>query len=71
MYEQIAANKRKTVLLIFGAIVLLGAVGYVLGLWAGSGIYGLVGAVALAIVLSLASFFGGDRLVLASTRAKR
>jgi heat shock protein HtpX len=70
VYEQIAANKRKTVLLIFGAIVLLGAVGYVLGLWAGSGIYGLVGAVALAIVLSLASFFGGDRLVLASTRAR-
>ncbi len=70
MYEQIAANKRKTVLLIFGAIVLLGAVGYVLGLWAGSGIYGLVGAVALAVVLSLGSFFGGDRLVLASTRAR-
>jgi heat shock protein HtpX len=70
VYEQIAANKRKTVLLIFGAIVLLGAVGYVLGLWYGSGIYGLVGAVALAIVLSLGSFFGGDRLVLASTRAR-
>jgi heat shock protein HtpX len=70
VYEQIAANKRKTVLLIFGAIVLLGAVGYVLGLWYASGPAGLVGAVALAIVLSLASFFGGDRLVLASTRAR-
>jgi heat shock protein HtpX len=71
VYEQIAANKRKTVLLIFGAIVLLGAVGYALGLWAaGSGIYGLVGAVALAIVLSLGAYFGGDRLVLASTRAR-
>jgi heat shock protein HtpX len=70
VYEQIAANKRKTVLLIFGAIVLLGAVGYVLGLWYGSGLFGLVGAVALAVVLSLGSFFGGDRLVLASTRAR-
>jgi heat shock protein HtpX len=71
VYEQIAANKRKTVLLILGAIVLLGAVGYALGLWAaGSGIYGLVGAVALAIVLSLGAYFGGDRLVLASTRAR-
>jgi len=73
VYEQIAANKRKTVLLIFGAIVLLGAVGYVLGLWyggSGSGVYGLIGAVALAAVLSLGSFFGGDRLVLASTRAR-
>ena len=70
MYEQIASNKRKTVLLIVGAIVLLGAVGYVLGIWYGSGPAGLIGAVALAIVLSLASFFGGDRLVLASTRAR-
>ena len=70
MYEQIAANKRKTVVLIFGAIVLLGAVGYVLGLWYGNGLFGLVGAVALAVVLSLGSFFGGDRLVLASTRAR-
>ena len=70
MYEQIAANKRKTFLLIFGAIVLLGAVGYVLGLWYGSGVFGLVGAVALALVLSLISFFSGDRVILASTRAK-
>lgn len=71
MYEQIASNKRKTFLLIFGAIVLLGAVGYVLGLfYADSGLYGLVGAVALAVVLSLVSFYRGDRIVLASTRAK-
>jgi len=70
VYEQIAANRRRTILLIVGAIVLLGAVGYVLGLWYGSGPAGLVGAVALALVLSLGSFFGGDRLVLASTRAK-
>jgi heat shock protein HtpX len=74
VYEQIAANKRKTVVLIFGAVVLLGAVGFVLGLYLGgdsdAGIYGLVGAVALALVLSLGSFFGGARLVLASTRAR-
>jgi heat shock protein HtpX len=70
VYEQIAANRRKTILLIVAAIVLLGAVGYALGYWYGSGPAGLVGAVALAIVLSLGSFFGGDRLVLASTRAK-
>ena len=71
MYEQIAANRRKTFLLIFGAIVLLGAVGYVLGLLYASGPYGLVGAVALAVVLSFTSYFAGDRIVLASTRAKQ
>jgi heat shock protein HtpX len=71
VYEQIAANRRKTILLIVGAIVLLGAVGYVLGLWYGSGPAGLIGAVALALVMSLGSFFAGDRLVLASTRARQ
>ena len=70
MYEQIASNKRKTFVLILGAIVLLGAVGYVLGLLYASGVVGLVGAVALALVMSLVSFFSGDRIVLASTRAK-
>jgi heat shock protein HtpX len=71
LYEQIASNKRKTFLLIFGAILLLGAVGFVLGLfYANSGLVGLVGAVALALVMSLVSFFSGDRIVLASTRAK-
>jgi heat shock protein HtpX len=71
LYEQIASNKRKTFLLIFGAILLLGAVGYVLGLLVyANGVFGLVGAVALALVLSLVSFFSGDRIILASTRAK-
>ena len=70
MYEQIAANKRKTVVLVAAAILLLGAVGYVIGLLYASGPVGLVGAVALAIVMSLVSYFSGDRIVLASTRAR-
>ena len=70
MYEQIAANKRKTVILILGAIVLLGAVGYVLGLLFFSGPAGMVGALAIALVMSLVSYFSGDKIVLASTRAR-
>ncbi len=70
MYEQIAANKRKTVVLVLGAIVLLGAVGYVLGLLYATGPVGAVGAVALATVMSVGSYFAGDKLVLASTRAR-
>jgi len=70
VYEQIAANKRKTVVLIVAAILLLGAVGYVIGLFYASGPVGLVGAVALAIVMSLVSYFSGDKIVLASTRAR-
>lgn len=70
MYEQIAANKRKTVLLFVLAVLLLGAVGYALGLLTQSGPAGLVIAVIVAVVMSVGSYLYGDRIVLASTRAK-
>jgi heat shock protein HtpX len=70
VYEQIAANKRKTALLFVLAILLLAGVGYALGLLANSGPAGLVIALIVAIVLSISSYAYGDRIVLASTRAK-
>jgi heat shock protein HtpX len=71
VYEQIAANKRKTVLLVLGALVLFGVVGYVIGfLYLTSGWVGLGIALAIAAAMSIASYRYGDRLVLASTRAR-
>jgi heat shock protein HtpX len=70
VYEQIAANKRRTVVLFVLAIVLLGGVGYVLGLLTQSGPTGLVIALLVAVAMSIGSYFYGDRIVLASTRAK-
>ena len=72
MYEQIASNRRRTWLLIAGAFLLLGVVGYVIGAWllGGSGVVGLVFALLLAGGMSFTSYRYGDRLVLASTRAK-
>ena len=70
MYEQIAANKRKTVILFVLAVVLLGAVGYAIGLLTDSGPVGLVIALIVAIAMSVGSYFYGDRIVLASTRAR-
>jgi heat shock protein HtpX len=71
LHEQIAANKRKTVLLFVVAIAFTGLIGYAIGylFWAG-GPAGVAIAVALAVILSLSSYFAGDRLVLASTRAR-
>ncbi len=72
MHEQIAANKRKTFLLIVLAIAFTGAIGWLIGfLWFNGGTVGLVIAVVLALVLSLSSYFFGDKAVLASTRAKK
>lgn len=70
MYEQIASNKRRTFLLLFLAIVLLGAVGYAIGWWLGTGWAGLAIAVAIALVLQIGAYRYGDRVVLASARAK-
>jgi heat shock protein HtpX len=70
VYEQIAANKRRTVLLLVGSVVFLAAVGYAVGLLWGTGPVGLVIAGGLAIALSVGSYFGGDRVVLASARAR-
>ncbi len=70
MYEEIAANRRRTVLLIVGAVLFLGAIGYAVGvLWA-TGPIGVAIAAAIAVAMSVGSYFAGDRVVLASARAK-
>ncbi len=70
MYEQIASNKRKSVVLVLGAILLLGAVGYAIGLITQQGPAWLIFGLALAVGMSAGSYFYGDRIVLASTRAR-
>lgn len=70
MYEHIASNRRRTWLLIVGAFVLLGAVGYALGLLWASGPAGLIVALVIAAVMSVGSYRYGDRIVLASARAR-
>jgi heat shock protein HtpX len=70
VYEQIASNKRRTALLVVGALVFLGLIGYAIGVLFFSGPVGLVVALIVAGALSLSSYFYGDRLVLASTRAR-
>jgi hypothetical protein len=70
VYEQIAANKRKTILLLFVSFLLLAAVGYAIGLIYGTGWVGLAIAVAIALLLQIGAYFSGDKLVLASARAR-
>jgi heat shock protein HtpX len=71
VYEQIASNRRKSVVLILGAIVLLGAVGWAIGILTQQGPAWLIGGLVFAVVISVGSYLYGDRLVLASTRARQ
>jgi heat shock protein HtpX len=70
VYEQIASNKRRTWLLILGAFVLLGALGWVFGVWIQDPVLGVVAALLVALLMSIGSYRYGDRVVLASARAK-
>jgi heat shock protein HtpX len=70
VYEQIAANRRRTVLLVVGAILFLGLIGYAVGAFWGTGPIGVAIAAGIAVALSLGSYFAGDRIVLASARAR-
>ncbi len=70
MYEQIASNKRRSILLVVGALLLLGAVGYAIGLIYASGPAGLVIALVIAGFMSIGSYRYGDKVVLASARAR-
>lgn len=76
MYEQIAKNKRKTVVLILGALIFAAAIGWVLGLVIGGGsmsaaIVALAIALGLSVVMSWASYRYGDRMVLRASRARK
>jgi len=70
MYNQIDSNKRKTVILIaiFIAVVLL--IGWTFGQLTDSGYTGLAAAAVISIVMSLGSYYGGDKLALMTAGAQ-
>jgi heat shock protein HtpX len=70
LYEQIAANKRKTFLLILGFVILLGLVGTAFDLLLSGGVIGLVIVALIVIVSSVASYYNSDKAALAISRAK-
>jgi heat shock protein HtpX len=71
LYEQIARNRRRTILLIVGTIVFAGGLGYLLSLLIlNNGVVGLVIALLVSGVASFASYKYGYKLVLATSRAR-
>jgi len=74
-YNQIAANKRESVLLALVVAVLLGALGFAIGYALTGTVTGGLGttliAVALAGFMSVGSYLAGDQLVLSASQARQ
>jgi heat shock protein HtpX len=72
--DRIAANKRNSVFLIACFLAFVAVFGYVIGYaWIGdpvSAIFGLVLAFVVGTISGLATYYGGDRMVLAASRAR-
>ena len=72
--ERIAVNRRNSLILISVFLAFVAVFGYVIG-WAWIGdpvgaIFGLVLAFIVGIVTGLATYYGGDKMVLAASRAR-
>lgn len=71
MYNEIAANKRKSILLSMIFIILILALGYLFDQTYGAGGYGgLTLAVFISLMMTTVSYFAGDRIALAVSGAK-
>ena len=72
--DRIAVNRRNSLLLIAGFLAFVTVFGYVIGYaWLGDpsrALFGLVLAFIVGTVSGLATYYGGDRMVLAASRAK-
>ncbi|MDI6693257.1 MAG: M48 family metalloprotease [Anaerosomatales bacterium] len=70
MYDQIAANKRRTALLIVVFFALVLAIGYVFGQAFDIGYGGVLVAFFVAVAMTWGSYWYSDRIVLALSRAR-
>lgn len=70
MYEQIARNKRKTFVILFGFVGLVMAVAVAFNILFGGGPVGLVVIVVIAAAMALFSYYNSDKVALAASHAK-
>jgi heat shock protein HtpX len=74
MWEQIAANRRKSAVLVFAAALLLAALGWALGEYfggRGAGPAGVAMALLVWLVMTLVSWFQGDQVFLSMSGARK
>ena len=71
LYTAISANKRNSFFITVAITAFFIVLGYFLGTYWGSSYAGVGIAFLLALVMSLSAYYGGDKMVLAASRAKR
>lgn len=73
MWEQIQANKRRSIILIILMAALLFVVGFALGevIQPGMGVFGLFIAAVVWLIMTLVSYFQGDRIFLRISGARK
>jgi heat shock protein HtpX len=69
MYDRIAANRRNSIILVFGVMAFLITLGYFIGEYYGSGYFGIGLAVVVGSISALVSYFGGRGVILGISRA--
>ena len=70
IYNAMAQNTRRSALFVFAMFVLLGLLGYAVGQFVDAGYWMSAAALVFAAFSSLMSYYYGDRLVLAMSRAR-
>lgn len=70
MYDQIASNKLRSILLVIAFVGLVALIGYVFGQATDWGYAGLVLALLFAFVMSFGSYWYSDKIVLAISKAR-
>lgn len=72
MWEQISANRTRSIILVIGMGALLVAVGYGIGIYFFDSAYaGIAVAAAVWIIMTLVGYFQGDSILLATAGAKQ
>jgi heat shock protein HtpX len=69
MYQQISSNKRKSLVLLVGFILLYAGIGWLLSLWFGQGAFFI--ALGIAVMMVFVNLYMGDDLVLAVSGARQ
>lgn len=69
LYDHISSNKRKSIFLIVLFFVIIGAIGYVFGFYVGNVFIGLSFAIIISLIMTLVSFYSGDKMILSMSHA--